>query len=97
MPSPNGSSSARDKAQKLVNLAADKRTPEPEAFAAAMAACRIIDEHDLLAGTGIQLNVPDDVRESIEAVTAIYNGLTDPKFIAAAKKIARTMRTVRKR
>jgi hypothetical protein len=36
------------------------------------------------------------VKESIEAVTAIYNVLSDPTFIAAAKKIARKIGSVRR-
>ncbi len=78
-------------AKRLVRLATDPRTPEKEALAAAMAACRVIDKHELLDDGvlgGLADEVPEDLRESVDAVSTLYRGLTDPAFVSSVKKIA---------
>ena len=94
--------SARGKAGKLVRMAVkgcdskDKET-ETEAYAAAMAACKIIEENDLLDDEerdGIESILND---ERVDAVKSIYKKLADPEFISSVKKIAQTFSGRRRR
>jgi hypothetical protein len=87
--------SARDKAKRLIERALHPKTPEEESLASALVACRIIDKYDLLDGGdilgGLAGEVPEDLRESVEAVSTLYKGLTDPAFVSSVKKIASTL------
>jgi hypothetical protein len=83
---------AREKAKKLIKLAVHEKTPDKERFAAALAAAKIIDRASLLdegdASPGIST---DDLQASVTAVNVLFSTLTDPSFIAAAKRLARTI------
>jgi len=94
--------SARGKARKLVRLATDKGTPDNEAMAAAMTACRIINENDLLddegeGGIGSIISGAGLDEDQVEAATSIFKKLSDPEFVSSVKKIARSLMRGRRR
>lgn len=79
----------------------DKET-QREAFAAAMAACKVIDENDLLdddeaaavGGEGLESLINDD---RIQAVKSIYKKIADPDFISSAKELVKAFSGGRRR
>ena len=84
-------SNRRVKAKGLVARAVHPNTPENEAFASAMLACKLIAAHDLLDSPidGIMENVDND---AVRTAADLFKHLSDPEFVRSVKKIASELR-----
>ncbi|MCZ7384985.1 MAG: hypothetical protein O8C63_09595 [Candidatus Methanoperedens sp.] len=82
------------KAKGLVARAVHPNTPENEAFASAMLACKLIAKHDLLDSPidGIMENVNN---ETVRAAGDLFKHLSDPEFVRSVKKITSELRRKR--
>jgi hypothetical protein len=88
------------KAKRLVRLAVDPGTTDAERASAAMRACALIDKHHLLANNplkGVTDKLPEDVQESVEAVSATIGHLMDPAFRSSMKQAIKAFRSKRRR
>lgn len=77
----------RDKVKKLIALAVDNRTPDKERFAAALKACQLIQDHDLLTSP-IDAIMGGVNNETVAAGIDIFTRLADPAFVKSIKKVA---------
>jgi hypothetical protein len=85
----------RQKAKKLIELAADEETSENERLSAAVKAVALIRKHDLLASPLDGLL--DNSDEAVQAATHVFNTLTNPDLTKNLKKVADRFRRSRSR
>lgn len=64
-----------EKAEHLIRMALDARTPDKERVSAAMRACEIIAKYGLLSGT------PSAVAGAATTVASFIDRVTSPEFI----------------
>lgn len=79
----------RQRARYLINLAADKDTPEQERVSAALQAVGIIHKYNLLA------NPIDDLmgsqNETLRAGAKVIDRIMDPDFVSDVKTVGRSI------
>jgi hypothetical protein len=80
--------SVRQKAKDAVRLAVDKRTPDNERFAAALAACEIIERYSLL-DSAVESLLDGVDNEAVRAAGDIFQRLSDPAFVRSVKQVGR--------
>ncbi len=88
----------RETAKKLIDMAADERTPENERVNAMVKAVKLIKEHDLLASplTGILGGLNNINNDTVRAASSAFAHLTSPEFVDSMKKVVNALGSVRK-
>lgn len=77
----------RSKAKKLIDLALDDPRSE-EGQSAAMRACKIIEKYNLLDPPPLDGILEND---TVRAVKAVADTVTDPSFVGNLKELGRTL------
>ena len=84
----------RETAKKLINTAADPRTPENERVAAMVKAVKLIKEYDLLASPLDALISADN--ETVRAVSTVFEHLSSHEFVDSVKKVVSVLGGLRR-